>query len=375
VGSLIVIDLSAGVIHRPFSRALAPRARRTGPVTCAAAVHIPFLLGQAPKLRRIVVQSDVDRLVALPLPIFPGETSGKIPPGRGAMREKEPGVAVRFTVLGSGSTGNASLLQVDDLGILIDAGLGPRQIASRLKEVGAGWHSVGAAVLTHTHADHWREPTLAKLCALEIPLYCHATHVRQLAARSVALQQLRCAGLVRTYRENACCALNDVFWFRPLPISHDGGPTFGFRMQRDQDLFHRRWSMAYLADLGMWNGSLVECLGDVDMLALEFNHDVGLQQCSGRSPYLIARVLGDQGHLSNEQAAELLTEIARQGYAARLTHLVQLHLSQQCNRPSLARLAAQQGLHTSRRAPGTPGAPAIHTAGPHQPLSIAVQAF
>jgi phosphoribosyl 1,2-cyclic phosphodiesterase len=79
----------------------------------------------------------------------------------------------------------------------------------------------------------------------------------------------------------------------------------------------------------------------VDLLALEFNHDVEMQRSSGRHPMLIARCLGDEGHLSNEQAAELLSETIRRSTARRLRQLIQLHLSRQCNRPSLAQAAAQ----------------------------------
>ena len=82
-------------------------------------------------------------------------------------------------------------------------------------------------------------------------------------------------------------------------------------------------------------------LADVDVLALEFNHDVALQYASGRSPRLIRRVLGDHGHLSNTQAAALFAEVLRQSAPGRVQHLVQLHLSRQCNRPELALHAAQ----------------------------------
>jgi hypothetical protein len=75
----------------------------------------------------------------------------------------------------------------------------------------------------------------------------------------------------------------------------------------------------------------------VDLLAVEFNHDVGMEYASGRAPMLIARVLGDEGHLSNDQAAELVRAVVARSTAGRLRHLVQLHLSRECNRPALAR--------------------------------------
>jgi hypothetical protein len=77
-------------------------------------------------------------------------------------------------------------------------------------------------------------------------------------------------------------------------------------------------------------------LTDVDALALEFNHDVDMEWNSGRSPLLIARVLGDHGHLSNDQAAALVREVLDRSRPGRLRHVVQLHLSRDCNDPDLA---------------------------------------
>src|SRR5260370_1255733 len=79
-------------------------------------------------------------------------------------------------------------------------------------------------------------------------------------------------------------------------------------------------------DLGCWQPDLARALADVDILALEFNHDVGMEYARGRSPRLIMRVLGDEGHLSNAQAAGLLREVVRLSEPGRLRHLVQLHL-------------------------------------------------
>ncbi len=127
----------------------------------------------------------------------------------------------------------------------------------------------------------------------------------------------------------------------PLALKHDGGITCGFRIEGPADVFGRCWALAYAADLGSWDCGLARRLADVDVLALEFNHDVALQYASGRSPRLIRRVLGDHGHLSNTQAAALFAEVLRQSDAGRLQHLVQLHLSRQCNRSELAQRAAE----------------------------------
>lgn len=247
-------------------------------------------------------------------------------------------MSARFTVLGSGSAGNASLLEAGGFGLLLDLGLGPRQLASRMTAADASWKHVHAAILTHTHSDHWNDRTLAHLRRRGIPLYCHADHGAALASYSPEFAGLLADGLIRAYEAGAfelapglCC--------QPLPVRHDGGPTFGFRFERTDEHGGRAWSLGYAADLGSWTADLARSLADVDVLALEFNHDVEMEYASGRSPHLVARVLGDHGHLSNDQAAALVGEVIGLSEPGRLRHVIQLHLSRQCNHVRLAREA------------------------------------
>lgn len=254
-------------------------------------------------------------------------------------------MALRFTVLASGSGGNATLVETDCFGVLIDSGLGPRQLAQRLSAAGRSWADVHAVLLTHTHSDHWRDRTFAHLVRRQIPLYCHPEHHSALQIYSPAFAALLGADLVRPFDGGEEFVLAPGLRCRPLPIRHDGGATFGFRLEGAPDLFGNAASIGYVADLGTWDMTLVEGLANVDLLAVEFNHDVALEHTSGRSPALIARVLGDHGHLSNVQAAELVCAVLLRSEAGRLRHLVQLHLSRDCNRPTLARESAQAALN------------------------------
>jgi phosphoribosyl 1,2-cyclic phosphodiesterase len=250
-------------------------------------------------------------------------------------------MGLRFTVLASGSSGNASLVEAGGFGVLIDAGLGPRQLAARLASCGLDWSCVGAVLLTHTHSDHWKDTTLATLCRRKIPFYCHTDHHTTLRTYSDAFLDLVAGGLVRPFTAGEPFELAGGLRCRPFPVPHDGGATFGFRLEGPTDLLGRTPALAYAADLGCWDEALADALADVDVLAIEFNHDVGMQYASGRGPLLIERILGDLGHLSNEQAADLVRAVLKRSRAGRLRHLVQLHLSRECNRPALARKAAQ----------------------------------
>src|SRR5207249_12111688 len=121
-------------------------------------------------------------------------------------------------------------------------------------------------------------------------------------------------------------------------------------------------SVGFAADLGTWDLNLAERMANVDLLAVEFNHDVAMQYASGRSSLLIARVLSDHGHLSNAQASEFVQAVLQRSEPGRLRHLVQLHLSRDCNRPLLAREAARTVLAQMR------ANAALHTALQDEPL-------
>lgn len=263
---------------------------------------------------------------------------------------------MQFSVLASGSSGNASLVFAEGFGVLLDLGLGPRALAQRLAQVHASWDDVRAALLTHLHGDHWNEATLNEMARRGLPLHCHACHAARLLSQSPAAADLDSRGLFRIYELNREHDLGPNWRFVPFPLRHDAGVTCGFRLEGARDIFGRAWSLAYAADLGSWDGELVSRLADVDILALEFNHDEEMERQSDRSRFLVHRVLGEQGHLSNRQAAELLRTVLAQSPPGRLRHLVQLHLSRQCNRPELAQAAAQQVLaghdvqvHTARQ--------------------------
>jgi phosphoribosyl 1,2-cyclic phosphodiesterase len=265
-------------------------------------------------------------------------------------------MALGLTVLGSGSSGNTTLLEADGCSLLIDVGLGPRQIATRLATVGVSWPRIQGVLLTHTHGDHWNDRVFAHLLRQRIAVYCHPEHLTVLRAHCSCFAAMQRARLFRTYEQDRELSFTGLLRCRPLAVRHDSGATFGFRFDGAANLFSRAWSLGYVADLGCWDERLADALAGVDSLALEFNHDVKLQMTSGRPSQLIERVLSDDGHLSNEQAAALAGAIVRRSPPGRLSRLVQLHLSRHCNRPELARHAARQALEQLG------ACPEIHTA-------------
>lgn len=253
-------------------------------------------------------------------------------------------MTARFTVLASGSGGNASLLEYDGFGLLIDCGLQPRFLTARLQSIGASWDRVSAVVLTHTHTDHWKDFTLADLRSKKIPLYAHPQHFAHMDRVAPSYPALRGAGLAREYAEGVRIELTPNLSCLPLRVSHDSVPTFAFRVDGRDGEPHPAWSIGYASDLGCGSPELIEAFAGVDVLALEYNHDEMMERESPRPKFLVDRVLGDLGHLSNRQAAELTAAIAGQSGEGFPAHLVQLHLSKDCNKPELAAVAGREAL-------------------------------
>jgi phosphoribosyl 1,2-cyclic phosphodiesterase len=242
----------------------------------------------------------------------------------------------RFTVLASGSSGNASLLEADGFGLLIDCGLHPRFLTARLQSIGTSWERVSAVLLTHTHTDHLR--------SRRIPLYGHPDHFTQLECAAPAFASLRTAGLARAYLEATPFELSKQLTCRPLRVSHDSLPTFGFRIDGRDGGPDPAWAIGYAADLGCGSPEIIDAFAGVDILALEFNHDEMMERRSKRPRFLKDRVMGDRGHLSNSQAAEIATAIASCSGEGFPRHLIQLHLSRECNTPELASTAGREAL-------------------------------
>jgi phosphoribosyl 1,2-cyclic phosphodiesterase len=248
---------------------------------------------------------------------------------------------LEFHMLASGSGGNSAWLGPAAAGTLVDLGLGVRVLERRLTAIDRTWADVRAAVLTHVHEDHWCETSLARIARQGGRLFCHAEHARHLAKRSPAFTVMAATGLVEEYDEGRPFHLPGGQSCTPVAVSHDADPTFGFRFDGPGDTDEQPWSLAYAADLGTWTAAHVEAFANVDVFAIEFNHDIELQITSGRPQFLVDRVLGDDGHLSNEQGARLLRAVLERTEPGRLSKVVQLHLSRQCNHRELAVAAAR----------------------------------
>lgn len=226
---------------------------------------------------------------------------------------------MRFTILGSGSGGNCAYLETDQTRLLIDAGFSARQIRRRLAALGRSPETLHGILLTHEHTDHVQG--LAVLCAqLQLPIYCNRL------TRDAVEHALDCRLDARLFQTGAAFEVGDVH-VETFAVPHDAQDPVGFLLRTAAG------NIGFLTDLGHATRLVLERVRPANVLVLETNHDVRLLQDDPRRPWSVKqRILSRHGHLSNDAAAEVVTQIL----SADLRHLYLGHLSRDCNRPELA---------------------------------------
>jgi phosphoribosyl 1,2-cyclic phosphodiesterase len=259
-------------------------------------------------------------------------------------------MAFRLCILGSGSAGNAAWLSTPGFDALLDFGFPERELRRRLTEAGGDWDRIDTLIVSHLHTDHLHPQALNGWLtrAGRRRLFIHAGHEGGLRTGR-SFQRLRRHGCVAYYEPAAPLTLADGLTMTPLPLSHDAEPTFGFRF--DYSDGGGRVSAAIVTDLGRPDEALTAAVADVDLLGIEFNHDLRMLADSGRPRSLIERIRSDRGHLSNQQAAAWLERILAASGNGGPGTLLLLHLSRECNTPGLARTAADAVLERRGASP------------------------
>jgi phosphoribosyl 1,2-cyclic phosphodiesterase len=237
--------------------------------------------------------------------------------------------ALRFASLGSGSSGNATVVSCENTHLLVDCGFSLRETRRRLARLGLSLDQISAVVVTHEHGDHIRGiPLLARACAVPVYMTAGTREARDLKQMpEVRLIQAGTAFLV------------DSLEVLPVSVPHDAREPVQY-IVRNGDR-----SLGILTDLGSFDDVLVETYSGCDSLLLEANHDPMLLSQGPYPPQLKRRVGGPWGHLSNQQAAAFLMQMDTH----RLHHLVVGHISRKNNSLSLAQNALACVSHRARQ--------------------------
>jgi len=225
---------------------------------------------------------------------------------------------MRFASLGSGSQGNALIVEAGGTRLLLDCGFSSREVTARLARRGVAPGALAAILVTHEHADHVGGVfAFARRHRLTVYL-THGTYRVAARGRS-ALPDCRLID------GHAVFAIGDIE-LCPFPVPHDAREPVQYVFS-DGNV-----CLGVLTDSGSITSHIVDMLRLCDGLVLECNHDQGLLAASRYPAPLRQRIGGPFGHLENGQAAALL----RQVHTRRLQHVLAAHLSQENNRPHLA---------------------------------------
>lgn len=249
---------------------------------------------------------------------------------------------MKFTVLGSGSTGNSVLICTEKTKVLVDVGLSAKETLRRLAEVGEDFEKLDAILITHEHSDH-AGGLRVFLKSVSCPVYIsgeteEAYYLTRKGVQNVESEAAKRRDVLknRTIRiESSRDFLIGDIEFEPFSVPHDAADNFGF-VAKNQNC-----RVATLMDFGYVTTLINEKLRECDAIIIESNHSRDmLHACPVYSWDLKQRIMSRNGHLSNEDLSDWLTK----DFDGAARHVVLTHLSQRANEPHLARLMAETAI-------------------------------
>ena len=236
-------------------------------------------------------------------------------------------MGLRLCVLASGSSGNCTFVASETTRLLIDAGLSGKETARRLDAIEEVLEGLHGLCLTHEHDDH-RAGLRVLQRRIGVKVFANAATAEAVSRTGKA------EGVDWTiFTTGAPFTIGDLS-LEPFSVPHDSYDPVGFIISQG-DL-----RVGVVSDMGMATTLIRERLKRCTAVVLEANHDEQLLKDSRRPWSLKQRIAGRQGHFSNAQAAELVAELA----TGDLRTVYLAHLSDECNRPELARCTVEQAL-------------------------------
>ena len=241
---------------------------------------------------------------------------------------------MKLTILGSGSKGNATVLQKNNKSILIDAGFHYKELTRRMHERGIRPDSIIAILITHEHIDHTRG--LGAFTRIHrVPVYINEGTFENLLddIKADIIQRIEYFSLEAKKSSPLTFTINNITVTR-FPVPHDAASPVGYTFSSAGQ------KISYVTDLGSITDSVIENLSGSSLIVLEANHDKTMLQQGKYPDYLKQRIAGPYGHLSNDDACEILLKVL----SAELQTVYLAHLSQENNRPELAYQAVKNYL-------------------------------
>lgn len=234
---------------------------------------------------------------------------------------------LEVTSFGSGSSGNALLVRTPGAVLLVDCGVGARQLSKGLGPYGLSFSDIDAVLVSHEHVDHIRE----------LPRFIRTGTVVLSSEGTAAAARVPSRTWHEVSAERPAC-VGDVE-IAAIPVAHDAVEPCGFLIRSAGG------TLTVLTDLGSPSPSAAEAIQESNLVVLEANHDEAMVRSGPYPPHLQRRILSDTGHLSNRACGELLVAALR--HTRQLPTIWLAHLSATNNRPHLAKQTVERRLAQS----------------------------
>lgn len=229
-------------------------------------------------------------------------------------------MAFKFCSLSSGSSGNCQYIETDNIKVLIDAGLSGKRIENLLKDIEVEANTIDCILITHEHTDHIKGAGILSR-RYDIPIWANEKTWISMEGPIGKVKEKN----IKVFDTEKDFQLKDLNIY-PFRISHDAVEPVGFCLERNNT------KISIITDTGWVSNAVRSKIKDSSLYLMESNHDVEMLKV-GRYPWnLKKRIMGAEGHLSNEQSGEVISDIiSGNGEVVLLGHL-----SEENNFPLLA---------------------------------------
>ncbi len=214
---------------------------------------------------------------------------------------------INLHVIASGSKGNASLIYDEETLILVDLGISKERLIEGLNEIGKSLNDISYAFFTHDHSDHIKSYEFID------------EHKRFALSKTIPLIK---TNVLKAYNEYTFGS----FLVTPIKTSHDASSPCGYLFKNEGE------TLGYITDTGLLTPRALKLLTNLNYYYFESNYDENMLLNSGRPSILIARILSNKGHLSNDLSAKYLSMLV----GSNTKEVILCHLSEECNEENVA---------------------------------------
>lgn len=223
----------------------------------------------------------------------------------------------KFCNLYSGSSGNCSFIETNKTKILVDCGVSYKKIKEGLEAIGQDIHDIDAILITHEHSDHIKGlGVLTK--NIDAPIYANKKTLDEIEKKYFV-------SVAKPFKTNETFEIKDVKIY-PFAIPHDAADPVGFTID------YKNTKISLATDIGHVENKLYKNLNESSFVLLESNYEPDMLKSSSYPYSLKHRILGPEGHLSNEDASKVIKSLVNNG----LKNIMLGHLSKENNFPELA---------------------------------------